>query len=88
MHSASCKVLSTDIATRNKSLLPLGARKQQVLCLGATCTKLAMSSASASGRLIKIKGSCCPQGRGANTEWLAAKMRHAMRWRDSPKGPK
>ena len=64
MHSASKKVLSTDIATRNESLLPLGARQQQVLCLGTTCTKLAMSSASASGRLTKSRAPAALRGEG------------------------
>ena len=70
MHSASKKVLSTDIATRNESLLPLGARQQQVLCLGTTCTKLAMSSESASGRLTTSRAPAALRGEGPTLNGL------------------
>ena len=44
------------------SLLPLGARQQQVLCLGTTCRMLAMSSATASGRLTRLKAPAALRG--------------------------
>ena len=39
-------------------------------------------------QVSNINGSCCPQGRGANSERLAAKKRQSLRWRDSPRDRK
>ena len=44
------------------SLLPLGARQQQVLCLGTTCTMSAMSSATATGRYTSFESPAALRG--------------------------